>query len=49
MKIGGNKMSGIKVKLDIDRSIRHELERQNEDCRYLNVWYRRKIGYKEKY
>ena len=34
MKITCNKMADIKVKLDIDRSIRQELERQNEDYRY---------------
>ena len=39
MKITGIKMSGIKVKLDTERSIRQELERQNEDYRYSNVWY----------
>ena len=33
MKITGNKMSGIKVKLDTERSIRHELEKHNEDYR----------------
>ena len=33
MKISGNKMPGIKVKLDTERSIRQELERQNEDYR----------------
>ena len=31
MKITGNKLSGIKVKLDTERRIRQELERQNED------------------
>ena len=31
MKITGNKLSGIKVKLDIERGIRQELERENED------------------
>ena len=34
MKITGIKMSDIKVKLDTERSIRQELERQNEDYRY---------------
>ena len=33
MKITGNKMSGIKVKLDNERGVRQELERQNEDYR----------------
>ena len=34
MKITGIKMSGIKVKLDTERSIMQELERQNEVYRY---------------
>ena len=33
MKITGNKISGIKVKLDTERSIRQELEKHNEDYR----------------
>ena len=33
MKITGNKMSGIEVKLDTERSISKELERQNDDYR----------------
>ena len=33
MKITGNQMSGIKEKLDTERSIRQELERQNKDYR----------------
>ena len=39
MKITGIQKSGIKVKLDTERSIRQELERQNEDYRYSNVMY----------
>ena len=38
-------MSGIKVKLDTERSIGQELERQNEDYRYSNVWYQSKTEY----
>ena len=34
MKITGIKISGIKVKLDTERSIRQEMERQNEYYRY---------------
>ena len=34
MKITSNQMSGIKVKLDTERSIRQELESRNEDYRY---------------
>ena len=34
MKITDNKMSDIRVKLDTERSIRQELDRQNEDYRY---------------
>ena len=45
IKITGNKMFGIKVKLDTEKSIREELKRQNEDDRYINVWYQGKTGY----
>ena len=31
MKITGNQMSGIKVKLDTERGVRQELVRHNED------------------
>ena len=34
MKFTGIKMSDIKVKLDTERCMRQELERQNEDYRY---------------
>ena len=45
MKITCNKIAGIKVELDTERSIRQELERQNEDYRYSKVWYQSKTGY----